>query len=177
MRITEECVFLSQTHCTYPTTTLPHPYTPLERTPRPPQHHQQKFEMYVGMDASAMIHLCNGESIPFQTYTENLHSRSIEGAQIQISYCDQGSLTLYVWAGVSEQTVPVLFNLQAITLCTSLGVRRIMQVPWLRYCCVCFLFLFFLLSCSVLLFLLASAAAATCDKNKKKARGDRTRGC
>ena len=74
------------------------------------------------------------------------------------------------------QTVPVLFNLQVVTLCTSLGLRRIMQVPWLRYCSVCFLFLSFFLSRSLPLFLLDPATAATCYKSEKT-RDDRSRGC
>lgn len=78
-------------------------------------------------------------------------------------------------SGSCKNKLLVPFNLQAVALCTSLGLRRIMQVPWLRYFPVCFLFLFFLLSCFPLLFLLAGATAATCDKSRKDNRWQGTR--
>lgn len=36
-----------------------------------------------------------------------------------------------------------LYNLEVVTLCTVLGTRGTVQVPWLRYCTVCFIFLLF----------------------------------
>lgn len=76
----------------------------------------------------------------------------------------------YKFNSQTEQTVPVVLNLQAITLRTGLWLGRILQVPWQRYCTVCFYSKFFLPA----LFLLAAAPGATCGGGWKKKRDNGT---
>lgn len=135
------------------------------------QHCQHK-PVKLSNDSGILNRWSNNSNWSAQKYTRNSQYVTWKAPSRSIKRYTYNFITVVsVYMPVlkfDEQTVPVGLNLEAITPCTGLGLRRIMQVPWQRYCTVCFLFFLFFFSWSPLLFRLALATAAICGRRWKK---------
>lgn len=109
------------------------PDTHLQCTPRPLQHHQLKSQMYGhGCINSVLAQISNSHT---QSNSPDHRSHgTLKDQQTVRSYKFYIKISVHtVW--VEHLSVllvcSVLFSLQVVTLCAGLGLRRIMQVPWL----------------------------------------------